>query len=152
VTAEVGFEMIGDDVNKTLAQLDSLRMRKAKFLCINDDMQTAPPEVVRVLHDFYEALFPLPSQFELPKGHVNPVLYIDPLRKLLGLPAPLPNRFAHLPQWSPSRWPPFVKILLSCALVLVSAYGISLWISCASRAEAAARARARMVRAHDTRP
>lgn len=27
-----------DDENKTLEKLDSLRMRKAKFLCVNDDM------------------------------------------------------------------------------------------------------------------
>lgn len=47
----------------------------------------APAQVQSVLHRFYESFFPLPSQFELSPGQVNPVLYLDPLRKHLGLPS-----------------------------------------------------------------
>jgi hypothetical protein len=35
---EISFEMINDDYNKTKEQLDSIRARKTKFVCINDNM------------------------------------------------------------------------------------------------------------------
>jgi hypothetical protein len=35
---EISFEMINDDYNKTKDQLDSIRARKTKFVCINDNM------------------------------------------------------------------------------------------------------------------
>ena len=35
-----------DDENKTLEKLDSLRMRKAKFLCVNDDMVSTVDVVI----------------------------------------------------------------------------------------------------------
>ena len=57
----------------------------------------APAQVQGVLHRFYESFFPLPSQFELSPGQVNPVLYLDPLRKHLGLPS-----LSHNP---PPRYP-----------------------------------------------
>jgi UDP-N-acetylglucosamine-lysosomal-enzyme len=79
---EVAFEMITDDHNKTLAQLDSVRWRKPKFICVNDDMQTAPPRTRALLRDFYDSLFPHPSQFELPAdGPQNPFGYVAPLRR-----------------------------------------------------------------------
>ena len=36
---EVAFEMIGDDFEKTRNQLNSIRARKTKFVCVNDDMK-----------------------------------------------------------------------------------------------------------------
>ena len=78
-SATVAFEMITDDLNRTQVQLDSIRARKPKFICVNDDMEAAPPETRKALHDFYESLFPLPSQFELPEGETNPILHFDSL-------------------------------------------------------------------------
>jgi UDP-N-acetylglucosamine-lysosomal-enzyme len=78
--AEVAFEMITDDFNKTLSQLDSVRARKAKFVCVNDDMRDAPESLQRVLRDFYDGYFPTPSQFELPPGTLNPFLHVDSLQ------------------------------------------------------------------------
>ena len=75
--------MITDDYNKSLAQLDLVRGRKAKFVCINDDMKDAPEITRRALQAFFEASYPLPSQFELPSGASNPVLYIRELKEWL---------------------------------------------------------------------
>jgi hypothetical protein len=36
-------------------------------------------EVVTVVQDFYKALFPNPSPFELPPGKVNKYLYVEDL-------------------------------------------------------------------------
>jgi len=66
--SEVAFEMIGDDFNRTIDQLNSIRARKTKFVCVNDDMQQPTPEMVEFLQAFYRSFFPHPSQFELPPG------------------------------------------------------------------------------------
>ena len=62
---EVAFEMLGDDINETLAKLDSVRARKPKFVCLNDNMHHPSPALLRALHEFYEAVLPMRSQFEL---------------------------------------------------------------------------------------
>lgn len=72
---EVSFEMLVDDGNATLAKLDSVRARRTKFVCINDDMKHAPPGVQQLLQDFYLSFFPKPSRFELPNGASNPYLH-----------------------------------------------------------------------------
>ena len=77
---EVTFEMIGDDYNHTKEQLDGIRARRTKFVCVNDDMHNPSKELQDMLHDFYEALFALPSPFELPAGQRNPYLYTDKMR------------------------------------------------------------------------
>ena len=75
---EVAFEMITDDFNRTRAQLDSIRSRKAKFICINDDLREAPPTTRQLLSDFYSAMLPHASAFELPDGQTNhEPLYIE---------------------------------------------------------------------------
>jgi hypothetical protein len=78
---EVAFEMITDDFNKTLSQLDSVRARKTKFICINDDMKEAPLATQRILREYFESQFPFPSSFEVPDDALNPHLYITPLRE-----------------------------------------------------------------------
>lgn len=50
--------MIGDSVEKARAQLNSIRARRSKFLCINDDMRDPPPEVQALLQHFYLSFFP----------------------------------------------------------------------------------------------
>ena len=45
-----------------------------KFVCLNDNIEHSNPDanmVKAVLQDFYEALFPLVSQFELPRDYRN---------------------------------------------------------------------------------
>lgn len=79
---EVSFEMIGDDFNHSITQLDSIRHRRTKFICVNDDMKNPSPKLLKAFSDFYEALFPLACQFELPKGQANPTLYLDEYRAL----------------------------------------------------------------------
>ena len=45
-------------------QLDSVRARKSKYVCINDNIQNKTDELDRIIHDFYESFFPYPCQFE----------------------------------------------------------------------------------------
>ncbi len=73
----VAFEMIGDNLTETLNQLDSVRHRQSKFICINDNMKNPSKELEEVLHDFYTSLFPRQSVFELPADRPNPSLYYD---------------------------------------------------------------------------
>ena len=80
---DVSFEMVGDEVNKTLAVLDGVRFKRPRFICINDDMKTPGDDVRGVLKDFYESFVGRPSPLELPQGAYNQVLYIGPLRDLL---------------------------------------------------------------------
>ena len=60
----VAFQMIKDDYFETQRQLDSVRKRKSKFVCINDDIQVKTTTHERIIRDFYESFFPIPSQFE----------------------------------------------------------------------------------------
>ena len=73
----IAFEMIGDNYTATLSQLDSIRTRQSKFICINDNMKNPSPKLLQALRDFFEAFWPIPSKFELPKGKSNPVLRYD---------------------------------------------------------------------------
>ena len=67
----VAFQMINDDFADTLKQLDSVRQRKSKFVCINDNIHNKTPELARIIHDFYESFFPLPSQFEKDRSKIQ---------------------------------------------------------------------------------
>ena len=58
-------------------QLNSIRARKTKFVCVNDDMKHPTPELVTMLQDFYLSFFPFPSRFELPPGVANAYLHLD---------------------------------------------------------------------------
>ena len=61
---DVAFQMISDDIADTQRQLDSVRRRKSKFVCINDDVKEKNEQLDAIIHDFYESFFPVPSQFE----------------------------------------------------------------------------------------
>lgn len=61
---DVAFQMISDDIADTQRQLDSVRRRKSKFICINDDIKQKNEQLDAIIHDFYESFFPTPSQFE----------------------------------------------------------------------------------------
>jgi hypothetical protein len=83
-TQDVAFVMIGTNATDVRRALDGIRSRRHKFVCLNDNMNHSNPhseEVVKVLHDFYESLFPFPSQFELPADQVNRFLYVEELHE-----------------------------------------------------------------------
>ena len=77
-------------------KLDGVRLRRQKFICLNDNMNHSNPEsrkVVRVLHDFLEVFFPFPSPLELPKGRSNQFLHVDEYQQLYGRSRWLVSRF-----------------------------------------------------------
>ena len=90
----VAFEMIGDDYNSSLGQLDSVRQRQSKFVCINDNMKNPSKELEQALRNFYLSFFPEPCVFELPPGTRNPTLYLDEYQKLMRQKSQLMYRVA----------------------------------------------------------
>lgn len=74
---DVVFEMIYDNATLTTEKLDSVRWRKSKFICLNDNVNQYTPELAETVRDFFEAMYPIPSRFELPRGKTNPTLYTD---------------------------------------------------------------------------
>ena len=85
---EVAFHMIKDNATIVERVLDGIRARKAKFVCLNDDMNkshTPNDELLSALHDFYLAYFPEPSKFEIPPGsEPNAHQYLDDLIRFSG--------------------------------------------------------------------
>ncbi|XP_072171737.1 N-acetylglucosamine-1-phosphotransferase subunits alpha/beta-like [Diadema setosum] len=81
---EIAFKMIQTNVSKVIGQLDDIRKHPKKFVCLNDNIDHTSKDaymVKAVLQDFYESLFPIPSQFELPREYRNRFLHIDELRE-----------------------------------------------------------------------
>ncbi|XP_022082815.1 N-acetylglucosamine-1-phosphotransferase subunits alpha/beta-like isoform X2 [Acanthaster planci] len=81
---DIAFKMIRTNVSQVIGQLDDIRKNPKKFVCLNDNIDHASPEaymVKAVLQDFYEALFPIVSQFELPREYRNRFLHVDELRE-----------------------------------------------------------------------
>lgn len=76
------FRMLNNNASRVLMQLDELRRDPKKFICLNDNLDYSSKDLnlVRlVVHDFYESLFPTPSQFELPAEYRNRFLYVREL-------------------------------------------------------------------------
>ena len=83
---DVAFKMIRDNATAVMLQLDNIRGKRKKFVCLNDNIDhgTKEADVIKaLLVDFYESLFPVPSQFELGRKYKNKFLYIDELRDYL---------------------------------------------------------------------
>ncbi|XP_072047226.1 N-acetylglucosamine-1-phosphotransferase subunits alpha/beta-like [Amphiura filiformis] len=81
---EIAFKMIRTNVSQVIGQLDDIRKNPRKFICLNDNIEheTGDSSMVKaVLQDFYESLFPIISQFELPREYRNRFLHIDELRE-----------------------------------------------------------------------
>ncbi|XP_077868278.1 N-acetylglucosamine-1-phosphotransferase subunits alpha/beta-like, partial [Saccoglossus kowalevskii] len=81
---EVAFKMIRTNVSHVIGQLDDIRRNPKKFICLNDNIDHSSKEahvVKAVLQDFYEALFPIPSQFELPREYRNRFLHVQELNE-----------------------------------------------------------------------
>ena len=80
---DIAFKMIKNNATHVLKQLDEIRKNKKKFICLNDNIEhdNVNASVVKgILVDFYESLFPTPSQFELPDNLKNRFLYVDELK------------------------------------------------------------------------
>ncbi len=82
----VAFEMIGDNFTDALHQLDSIRARQSKFICVNDNMKNPSDELVKAMKDFFHSFYPFPSIFELQpidgsNRKENPTLYVDEYRQ-----------------------------------------------------------------------
>lgn len=55
-----------------------------KFICLNDNIDHSHKDaatVKAVLRDFYESMFPLMSQFELPREYRNRFLHMEELQE-----------------------------------------------------------------------
>ncbi|XP_068729613.1 N-acetylglucosamine-1-phosphotransferase subunits alpha/beta-like [Montipora capricornis] len=81
---DVAFHMIRDNASAVLQQLDAIRGKKKKFVCLNDNINHGKKDaelIKALLVDFYESLFPIPSQFELPQEYRNRFLHISELEE-----------------------------------------------------------------------
>ena len=55
---EVAFEMLGDDYDSTKRQLDSIRARRTKFVCVNDNVRAMTPALADLFEAFFLSFFP----------------------------------------------------------------------------------------------
>ncbi|XP_062989441.1 N-acetylglucosamine-1-phosphotransferase subunits alpha/beta [Elgaria multicarinata webbii] len=81
---EVAFKMIRTNVSHVVGQLDDIRKNPRKFVCLNDNIDHIHKDaqtVKAVLRDFYESMFPIPSQFELPREYRNRFLHTQELQE-----------------------------------------------------------------------
>uniref|UniRef100_A0A8C0J4Z5 N-acetylglucosamine-1-phosphotransferase subunits alpha/beta n=1 Tax=Chelonoidis abingdonii TaxID=106734 RepID=A0A8C0J4Z5_CHEAB len=81
---EIAFKMIRTNVSHVVGQLDDIRKNPRKFVCLNDNIDHNHKDaqtVKAVLRDFYESMFPIPSQFELPREYRNRFLHIHELQE-----------------------------------------------------------------------
>mmetsp|Transcript_42423 Transcript_42423/g.79393 ORF Transcript_42423/g.79393 Transcript_42423/m.79393 type:complete len:153 (+) Transcript_42423:42-500(+) len=71
----VGFYMLRDNSTEVFEQLEGIRLNPSKFICLNDNMDmTANSTTIGEIQSIYDALYPLPSSFELSpdvKGYTN---------------------------------------------------------------------------------
>jgi len=82
---QIAFVMVDNDYSEMRKKFDGIRNSKHKFICLNDNMKHSNHESdksIQVLNDFYESLFPLPSQYELPSGKTNIITHLNDLEKL----------------------------------------------------------------------
>ena len=86
-------------ISQILSKLDEVRKDQRKFICLNDNMDHSTDEsrtAQMLLRDFYESLFPIPSQFELAPNYRNRFLYTSELKEwyVESLALSLPSSFA----------------------------------------------------------
>ena len=80
----VAFHMIRDNASAVLQKLDAVRGKRKKFVCLNDNIDHSKKDaelIKALLVDFYQSLFPIPSQFELPLEYRNKFLHISDLNE-----------------------------------------------------------------------
>ena len=124
---DIAFEMISDNYTEALSQLDSIRMRKSRFICINDNMMNPSSEVQQALKDFFESLWPHPSPFELPEGRSNRLLHYDAIlaerarKREQGLASSLRDHTTHVVSWIISACKPALTFFIDQGKGLVLA-------------------------------
>ncbi|GAB5031142.1 n-acetylglucosamine-1-phosphotransferase subunits alpha beta-like [Nannochloropsis oceanica] len=76
---EVTFQMLSDDIDQTRKQLNTIRAKRTKFVCLNDDVKSSysSHDTFGLLQNFFLSLFPDRCQFELPLHLENRFLYLD---------------------------------------------------------------------------
>ncbi|XP_048726912.2 N-acetylglucosamine-1-phosphotransferase subunits alpha/beta-like isoform X2 [Ostrea edulis] len=82
--SEIAFKMIKTNSSTVVGQLDDIRKNPKKFVCLNDNIDHDSEDaktVKAILHDFYEAVFPLRSQFELSREYRNRFVHVEELRQ-----------------------------------------------------------------------
>ncbi|TRY57871.1 hypothetical protein DNTS_017664 [Danionella cerebrum] len=103
---EIAFKMIRTNVSHVVGQLDDIRKNSRKFICLNDNIDHSHKDastVKAVLRDFYESMFPLASQFELPREYRNRFLHMSELQdcSLIRPDATLKPRQSRMTRLSP---------------------------------------------------
>lgn len=84
---DVAFKMLRSNRTLLEMELDELRIKRKKFICLNDNFDhdnhdiKEKKELNNILNNFYLSLFPYPSPFELNEHFQNPFLHIDQYRK-----------------------------------------------------------------------
>ncbi|XP_077355394.1 N-acetylglucosamine-1-phosphotransferase subunits alpha/beta-like [Festucalex cinctus] len=81
---EVHFKMINNDMADVARIFDDIHKQPRKFICINDEIdhtESNAKEVKQKLTEFYQSMFPQPSQFELHKDMYNKFLHMDEHRE-----------------------------------------------------------------------
>ncbi|XP_054609099.1 N-acetylglucosamine-1-phosphotransferase subunits alpha/beta-like isoform X1 [Dunckerocampus dactyliophorus] len=81
---EIHFKLIKNDKSMNILHFKDIQNNAKKFICLNDDIDHSKSnanEVKAMLAEFYKAMFPQPSQFELPKDKTNRFLHMDDLQK-----------------------------------------------------------------------
>ncbi|CAM1302043.1 Uncharacterised protein g3139 [Pycnogonum litorale] len=83
---EVTFKMLESNVTNILNQLDSVRKKPTKFICLNDNINHRHKDakiIKTFIRDFFESMYPTRSRFELPSNYRNQFGHIDELRSFL---------------------------------------------------------------------
>jgi hypothetical protein len=61
--------MMGENATVVENYLAQVRLRRHKFICLNDDIKTHHPDprLFQVIKEYFEGFYPNPSPFELPE-------------------------------------------------------------------------------------
>jgi len=74
----VSFHMLKSSVDEVVPELEGIRRKPEKFICLNDNIDEGneTEQVLHEIHALFDGLFPVPSPFELPDG-VAGYTYLD---------------------------------------------------------------------------
>lgn len=70
----VEFYMVPNDYDAVVTRLQSIRDKRPKFICLNDNLpknREPDPRVLKELSDHFDRYYPFPSHFELPQDQTN---------------------------------------------------------------------------------
>ncbi|XP_054648157.1 N-acetylglucosamine-1-phosphotransferase subunits alpha/beta-like isoform X6 [Dunckerocampus dactyliophorus] len=79
---DIHYKFLTNNASNASQQFKDVLTHPRKFICINDGLdhtESTSKEVKAKLAKFYQAMFPQPSTFELPKSKSNRILYRDEL-------------------------------------------------------------------------